>query len=286
MTPDHASPEQVRGGLITTASDIYVLACCCTNYLAAAALSRRSGLRLTEVERLICEQHPVPPSQAPRENDVYTLENAANRSTTAGQICAARSTDELDTIVMMAMRKEPERRYSTVEQFSGDVERFMTGMPVIARRDTWNYRTGKFLKRHTFATAAVGRRCRAARRFRCVDVHPDAAREARAATSPRRRKRAEIERSRAERVSEFLVDIFQRSDPSEARGADITAREILERGARRVDTELQKEPHTQATLMDAMGRVYLGLGLPDRALPLLQRSLTLREAGVRRTTIR
>ncbi len=279
MTPDHAAPEQVRGGLITTASDVYVLGVLLYQLLCGKRAFEVRGLRLAEVERLICEEQPPAPSQRlrgiARENPVEIERIADERGTTPAKL-VRQLAGELDTIVMMAMRKEPDRRYGSVEQLAADVELYQKDMPVIARKDTWPYRSRKFLGRHVFGVAASALVMLLLAGFAVsMYVQAERVRRERDLTAAQR-TRAEVERNRAERVSEFLVDLFQRSDPSEARGADVTAREILERGAQRVDTELKQEPQTQAVLMDAMGRVYLGLGLSERAAPLLERSVELR----------
>jgi serine/threonine-protein kinase len=271
LTPDHASPEQIRGQRITTASDVYVLGVLLYELLSGRRPFKVEGLRLVDIERLICEQPPLPPSQALGAAEMGRTElarAAARRRVTAARLRRQLAGD-LDNIVLMAMRKEPERRYGSVEQLAADIANYMRGMPVIARRDTWSYRTRKFIGRHSagvaFATALA-----------ILLVGFAAATYVQAERIRQQRDAANIQRSRAEQVSAFLVDLFRSSDPTEARGAEVTAGQLLERGARRIDMDLEQDPESQSHMMEAIGRVYLSMGESEKALPLLERSLALR----------
>ena len=132
MTPEYASPEQVRGEAMTTASDVYSLGVVLYQLLTGEKPFRLTSHRADEVSRTITEQAPIRPSD--------------KRKSLRG---------DLDNIVLMAMRKEPERRYASVAQFSEDIRRHLTGRPVLARKDTWSYRSAKFIKRHTLAVSAA-----------------------------------------------------------------------------------------------------------------------------------
>ncbi len=278
LSPDHASPEQIRGALITTASDVYVLGVLLYQLLAGRRPFRVEGLRLIDIERLICEQQPVPPSQALRAADVGSgaLERTAAQRRTTVMRLRRQLAGDLDNIVMMAMRKEPERRYGSVEQLSADIGNHVRGMPVIARRDTWGYRTRKFVSRHTLGVSLAAAFVVLLAGFAiAMYVQADRIRQQRDEAN-QQRARAVVEQNRAQQVSDFLVDLFRRSDPTEHRGEKITAEEILERGARRIDVELKQDPQSQSHMMEAIGRVYLSMGEADKALPLLDRSLALR----------
>lgn len=271
MTPDHASPEQVRGDSITTASDVYVLGVLLFELLTGERPFRTVGARLAEIERVICHEEPPLPSAViaqPRISVEAIERSAAERGTTPSRLRRQLAGD-LDNIVMMAMRKEPERRYGSVEQLSTDVDLHLRALPIVARADTWGYRTRKFVTRHSLTvTAALA--------FLALLIGFAVTTYLQNDRIVRERDIATAQRTRAERVSTFLVDLFRRADPTEARGREITASEILDRGARRVEGELVQEPETQATLLDAIGQVYLGLGQADRAFPLFERSLALR----------
>ena len=279
LTPEHASPEQIRGQHITTASDVYVLGVLLYELLAGCRPFRVEGLRLIDIERVICEQQPPVPSHtlsaAQAGSRASCERRAAQRRTTVARLRRQLAGD-LDNIVMMAMRKEPERRYGSVELLSADIANHVRGMPVIARKDTWGYRARKFVSRHTLGVAlAAGLVMLLAAFAVAMYVQADRIREQRDEANAQR-ARAEAEGARATEVSNFLVDLFRRSDPTEHLGEKMTADEILERGARRIDVELKQDPETQSHMMEAIGRVYLSAGKTDSALPLLERALELR----------
>jgi len=273
MTPDHASPEQVRGEAITTASDVYVLGVLMYELLGGRRPFKIKALHVAEIERAICGEMPLPPSVAldPRR--------ASNPHPGAEHIAEMRSTNvrrlrrdlngDLDNIVLMAMRKEPERRYSSADQLSADIGRHLSGEPVIARPDSWGYRSSKFVTRHAVAVSLSGAIAALLVVF-AVGMYMQAQR------IDRERAVAEQERERYEGVARFLVGLFKLSDPNEARGREITAKEILVRGAERVEREMKAQPQTQATMMETIGRVYLQLGRQDLARPQIEGSLERR----------
>jgi len=272
MTPAHASPEQVRGEPITTASDIYVLGVLLYELLCGRRPFIITSNHLTDIEKAICEHTPRAPSAAialsRAEAPGLTEDLAACRGTTAVKL-ARRLEGDLDNIVLMAMRKEAARRYGSVEQLSADIGRHMTQQPVIATRDTWTYRTNKFVRRHALAVSAAATVAGLLIAFGAV-TYVQAQRIA------RERDRATQEGARAEQVSSFMVELFELSDPTKSRGNEIRVRELLDIGARRVSTALVDQPRTRATLLGTIGKVYENLGLYQSARPLLEDSLATR----------
>jgi len=283
MTPDHASPEQVRGQAITTASDVYVLGVLLYKLLAGTGPFVIPSMRLTDIERAICEKDPSLPSRAIiDESD--TLGIAEARNTTAGRLRRTLGGD-LDNIVLMAMRKEPERRYGSSQQMASDIQRYLEGKPVIARRDTLSYRSAKFIKRHWLpvtAGAGVAFLVLAFATTTYVQSLRIAAERDRVAEQ---RATAERERARAEEVSSFLVNLFKLSDPQENRGNQVTARELLDSGAKRLQAGLQDQPATKAALLSTVGAVYDSLGQYRVALPILTESLALQPGSHDRSRI-
>jgi serine/threonine protein kinase/tetratricopeptide (TPR) repeat protein len=146
MTPDYASPEQVRGENITTASDVYSLGVVLYELLTEQKPYKIDSRTPTNVARAIAEQQPTRPSIA-----------VAKQSRTNGEVKILPKSlrGDLDNIVLMAMRKEPERRYASVGQFADDIRRHLEGRPVIARKDTVGYRTSKFVGRNKIAVAGA-----------------------------------------------------------------------------------------------------------------------------------
>ncbi|MGH9382263.1 MAG: tetratricopeptide repeat protein [Thermoanaerobaculia bacterium] len=288
LTPEYASPEQVRGEPVTTASDVYSLGVLLYELLTGALPYRFATQTPGEVERVVCETPPTRPSTAVARGAQRVRVDAQGRALARTDVAPSRLRRELagdlDTIVLTALRKEPERRYPSVERLAEDIRRYLDDLPITARPETWGYVTSKFAQRHRAGVAVaagvaamvlafgVGMALLAVRlaeeRSRAVAAEGAARDEA---------ARANREAAAAQQVTEFLIDLFQVSDPGQARGATITAREILDRGAERVESELADQPLLQARLLDTMGTVYVQLGLYPSAEPLLDRVLALRE---------
>ena len=273
LTPDHASPEQIRGDLITTASDTYVLGVVLYELLCGCKPFTLQGNRLGELERAICEETPPLPSVV-----IQAREDAAGiarqRGTSPARLRRELAGD-LDNIVLMAMRKEAERRYSSVEQFAADVQRHLDGMPVLARADAWSYRAGKFLARHALVTGLAAAFLAVLIGF-SITTYIQSGRIAQERdVAQGERARAQTAQRRAEAVSDLLIESFRLADPSHARGKDITAREILDQGAA-LARDLSAQPDLQATVLDTIGSVYLSLDLPADAQPLIEQGLAVR----------
>jgi serine/threonine protein kinase/Tfp pilus assembly protein PilF len=275
MTPDHASPEQVRGQAITTSSDVYVLGVLLYKLLCGTGPFFISSMRLSEIERAICEKDPPPPSQmVSTDESPESKLIAESRGTSTKRLRRALDGD-LDNIVLMAMRKEPERRYGSAEQMASDIQRFLEGKPVIARRDTVSYRTSKFVKRHWLPVSAAAAATFVIIAFSVTTYEQSVRIAAERDRAAQQRERAERERARAEEVSGFLVNLFKLSDPEENRGNQVTARELLDSGAKRLEAGLQSQPETKAALLSTVGAVYDSLGQFKDALPILDEALHL-----------
>jgi len=280
LTPAYASPEQVLGQPITTSSDVYSLGVVLYELLAGVSPHPFGTMSGTEIERVVCRTEPDRPSAAVRRR-IGSDEGsaaAAARSTTGDRL-ARRLTGDLDTILLAALRKEPERRYPSVEAFSEDLRRHLEGLPVVARRDTVAYRAGKFVRRHAAAVAATAAAFVVVLGFGVHSaIQADrAGRERDRAVAAEERARLEAERS--SNVTSFLVDLFRVADPAESRGEEVTAREILDRGAARIRRELDGQPEVEAALLETIGEVYRNLGLFDAAREMLVASLELRRGA-------
>ena len=244
MTPDVAAPEQVLGEPVSTATDVYALGVLLYQLLAGERPYDVQGKSLAEVERIVCRYEPPPPSaKAPA---------ASSR----------RIRGDLDLITMTALQKQEQRRYQSPAALAQDVQRFREGRAILARPDSVHYRLGKFLARHRAAVALAG--------VAMLSVVGVAARERVL------RQRADVEARKAREVGDFLVQVFDVADPlgvANSDGGTVTARDLLERGAKRIDSTLADQPEVQAELRAVLGRVYTNLGLYDKATPLLERSL-------------
>jgi tetratricopeptide (TPR) repeat protein len=270
MTPACASPEQVRGEAITTASDVYQLGLLLSGLLTGHPPQQASFSSLQALVRAVCEENPAPPSVAVLAalGERPAAELAALRRSTPARL-ARRFRPELDAIVARALEKDPERRYPSAEHLAADLERFLAGIPVKARRANLLQRGWKWVRRNpalatTAALAllfAVGYATTVTFQARALAVERD---------------RARLEAAKATEVERFVVGLFDVSDPAISLGKTIDALTLLERGAARVDAELAGQPVVQARLLSTLGHIYGRLGRLTEGRRLEERSLGLR----------
>jgi eukaryotic-like serine/threonine-protein kinase len=251
MTPEYASPEQILGDPITTATDVYALGVLLYELLVGERPFDLRTKRPLEIAQIISEQSPELPSKMAEKSPCGHATDATRKLK-----------GDLDHIVLMAMRKEPSRRYTSVAAFSGDVQAYLTGFSVQAHTDTWRYRGGKFVRRHKVAVSMTILSLVALIGFG-VGLALLA-------------KRADQQRLAAQREAEFLGSIFDAATPQAAKGDTITARQLLDQGAQRIDSELAAAPDVQATALFNLGTAYRQLGATEQAEALLQRAYELR----------
>ncbi len=155
MTPEYASPEQVRGNPISTATDVYSLGVVLYGLLTGRRPYRITSRSPHEIAQAVLEAEPDKPSTAIGREEAASAESVSRARGASPERLRRRLRGDLDNIVLKALRKEPERRYHSVEQFSEDIRRYLVGLPVIARPDTFAYRAGKFVRRHKAAVLAA-----------------------------------------------------------------------------------------------------------------------------------
>jgi serine/threonine protein kinase/Tfp pilus assembly protein PilF len=273
MTPEYASPEQIRGQAITTATDVYSLGVLLFELLSGHRPYDCTGQSLLEVERMVCETEPEKPSTV-----IYRKEENASDPGDAGpprtpeRVSSQRGLQpaelqrrlrgDLDTIVMKALEKDPSRRYGTAAELAADIGRYLFHEPVLARPASATYRTRKYVRRHPVGVTVAAGLILLLAGFAVMQFF--------------QLRRITRERDRANRVTDFMEGMFKVSNPSEARGNSITAREILDKSSKDIDTGLAQDPELQAQMMFVMGDVYRGLGLFPRAQQLYQRSADIR----------
>jgi serine/threonine protein kinase/tetratricopeptide (TPR) repeat protein len=241
MTPEYAAPEQVRGEPVTTATDVYALGAVLYELLTEQRAHQFERQTPAEVERVICDTEPTRPSQV--------VSNPRRREL-AG---------DLDTIVLKALEKDPVRRYHSAESLLDDLRRYLERLPISARPSSLGYRAHKFIRRHRAGVIAS---------LTLVLMLVGGV----AATAYQARAKA-LEAAKAREVKDFVVGLFALSDPAESRGRDITARELLERGVRRVDSALGRQPAVQEELLGVLGKIHRELGLYAQADSLLGRAV-------------
>ncbi len=271
MTPEYASPEQIRGEPLNIASDIYSLGVLLYQILTGHLPYHFKNREALEVARIVCEEQPERPSSAITRTIVLkeALPEPVHvlRATTPERLQRQLSGD-LDNILMMALRKEPARRYVSVDQFSEDIRRHIESLPVSARKDTIRYRSGKFISRHKAGAAAV-----LLVLISLIAGIITTTWQARIARQER--DRARLEARKAEQINTFVQSMLSSADP-EASGKDVTVAEILEEASNRVDSELKGQPEIAAEVKTTLAKTYMGLGLYEAAEPLLRSALDLR----------
>ena len=272
-TPEYMSPEQAEmtGLDIDTRTDVYSLGVLLYELLVGVLPFESEDLRsvgFDEIRRKIREEEPPKPSTrltTPGFDSAHALKSRqTDLSTLAKQLKG-----ELDWITMRAMAKDRTQRYASASELAADVTRFLKHEPVMAGPPSAMYRLRKYVRRHKVGVAA-GALVMAAMIIGITGTTIGFVKAVKA------ERKAKEDAETAQRVSDFLVGLFEVSDPSEARGNSITAREILDKGAGKIEEELQDQPRIQSRLMETMGRVYRNLGLYALAAPILEKSLSLK----------
>ena len=265
-TPGYVSPEQADPGAldIDTRTDVYSLGAVLYVLLTGSLpLDPRQWqkLPLHEVLRRLREEDPPSPSARIGTKAEPSRAIAESRGIEPGQLRGLLHGD-LDCITMKALEKDRARRYGSPSELGADIGRYLKNEPVVARPASTGYRLRKYVLRHRAAAGITAGLVLLLVGFAVLQ-----------AAELRRITR---ERDRANRITEFMTNMFKVTNPSEARGKTVTAREILDKASQNIDAGLTKDPDLQAGMMDVMGQVYDNLGLYSRAQTLLQQSVDIR----------
>jgi serine/threonine-protein kinase len=264
LTPSYASPEQLRGEPVTTATDIYSLGVVLYRLLTGA-LPRTSPTRQTtsagsgEADAPSRRARRIEPTQ---RGATLSPEEIAHRRATTPRGLVRQLAGDLDNILQKALRPEPERRYASVERLGEDLRRYLEHLPIEARPDGWGYRAAKFLRRNPLAAVLAG-----LLGLSSLGYGFFASVQAR---------RVDREHQRTERALSLLIDLFRGADPdARVSSQKPTVEEVLDLGARHLLEQVEGEPEVEARLASVIGDVYLNLGVYARAEPMIVRALAL-----------
>lgn len=273
MTPEYASPEQVRGNSVTTSSDVYQLGILLYELLTGHRPFSFETRARGEIEKIILEKPPEKPSTMisrveERPKETLNPEAVSHKRRTPLERLRKQLSGDLDHIVLMALRKETDRRYQSADQLLKDLENYRLGRPVSAQSDTFRYRSTRFIQRNKLAVSAgivvaVVLVALTLGAFRFAYI------------TGLQRDQIAVEAQKTEQVKDFLLDLFVQANPEFNNGVDPTAHDLLQKGAASITERLSGEPAIQSEMMYTIALAYADLGYYEEARPLMERSLEI-----------
>jgi len=268
-TPEYASPEQVQGKTITTASDVYSLGVLLYSLLTGHRPYQFSNRSPAAIEKVITTEIPPSPSRICK-NKTLNASNKNSENESPESIGKVRGVSpeklrrqlegDLDNIILKALQKDPERRYSSIEQFSEDIKRHLTGLPVSARGDSAGYRAKKFVKRHSLIFSAV------VTVFITLLV---------AITGVSWQAQiAKEEAVKAKQTLKFVQQTLAAADPLES-GKELTVEQLLDEATKRIPKELKDQPEIEGKIRSILGEAYQNLGNYEKAKIHFEKNILL-----------
>jgi serine/threonine-protein kinase len=269
LTPEYAAPEQVRGGYIGTTTDVYALGVVLYELLTGASPYVRAGMPRAQVEQAIVEATPLVPSDQVRHADRNDATRVAEARATDISGLSRRLAGDLDTMLLMALRKESDRRYPSAAAFALDIRRHLDGLPVSARPDTLGYRVRKFVGRNRAGVVGA-----VATAVALMGIAVTSAVQTRRLAAEAARTRAE--RDKAVEVRGFLMEMFGASGADRRIGDTVTVRALLDRQRAQLEQGYAGRDAVKSDMLEVLADGYDRLGLSGEAEPLAREALDLR----------
>ena len=267
LTPDYASPEQIKGESVTTASDTYSLGVLLYQLLTGCQPYKIKSSSPLTISKVILTENISKPSEAIKNlsHEQETPQPNSEKMSADVKKLSKLLRGDLDNIVLKSMHKDPSQRYNSVQELIDDINKYLTGQPIIARKDTIMYRATKFIQRHKVGFAI----------FIIVNLFilgSVAAIIIQANVAAKERDNARVELKKFEEVNTFMLEMLSSADP-EIKGRDVKVYDLLEKATEDIEIKLKSFPKIKSAIKQTLGQTFIGLGEYEKAETLLLEAL-------------
>jgi len=287
MTPEYASPEQIRCEAVTTSSDVYSLGVILYQLLTGTRPYQFHSRLPQDIAKAICEQEParfrISDCGLRNEKRKMFWKWLFNpKSEIRNPKSKSPQSKDLESIVLTALRKEPERRYVTVNQFSEDIRRYLEGLPVSARADTLIYRTSKFINRNKIGVVVAISIMLLLFAGAVAIIHQSRIAKNQALIAAEQRDKAEREQAKAQRINKFFQDMLAYANPDwyapgHGKPRDLTVVAALDEASKKIENDLNEEPEVKAEILITIGDTYAAMRQGEKSERALELALPLRQ---------
>ncbi|MEO8398895.1 MAG: serine/threonine-protein kinase, partial [Ignavibacteriaceae bacterium] len=278
FTPEYASPEQVKDEAITTASDVYSLGIVLYKLLTGHSPYKIKSFYPSDIRQIVTSTEPTKPSEIifkvvekKSEDEIIKITPETVSKTREGSIekLHKKLVGDLDNIISMSIRKEPERRYSSVEQFTADIQKYLNDQPVSAHKDTLEYRAGKFVRRNKAGVISAAA-------FLLLIILGIGGILWQSHLTALERDNAKLEADKANKIKSFLLNMISSPDPKQE-GKEVKVIDAIQKASNNLSTELQEHKQIEAEIRTIIGTTYQNLGIYDSAEVEMNKALEINQ---------